>query len=573
MSVYSEALAKHLASLGGTVLVAVSAIAPAALAQEAAQPSARSLGTVNFEVACQTQVADDFNRALALLHHMQYEESRSAFSQILAADPDCAMAHWGVAMTLFQPLWPSRPTVDMLKQGLAEIQTAQALGIESDRNAALVAATAAFYREPETADWWTRIRRWHEAMQEAFEAHPTDIETAAFYALSQLAVGQIEADQLAYNGQAAETLRQIYEREPAHPGAIHYTIHANDIDARASESLDVVRSYGEIAPEVPHALHMPTHIFVRLGYWPEVIDWNRRSADAALNFPAADGLSHHYPHALDYLVYAYLQQANDEAAQAVLAEVLERQEPFQGTFISAFHLASMPARYAVERRAWHEALAIEPATPATLAWESFFWPEALSWFAKGLGAVHMDDADQAETAEQRLIALRDLAQEAGEAGFATYIEIDRLVLSSWRAYGNGQSDTALALGREAIALEATIQKHPVTPGSIYPAQESLGDLLLALNRPQEALAAYEDSLVTWPGRFNTILGAARAAAAAGSTDQAIRYYEDLLVLSAGSDSSRLELAGNSIGLKAAIARNRAGSDLKPALPSRLTPQI
>ena len=381
-------------------------------------------------------------------------------------------------------------------------------------------------------------------MNRVYAARPNDIETAALYALSQLAAGQgqVAPDRMAYHSRAAEVLLSVYEREPTHPGAIHYTIHANDVDTRAGKSLEVVRSYSDIAPAVPHALHMPTHIFVRLGEWPEVIEWNRKSAAAALRFPASDGISHHYPHALDYLVYAYLQRGEDEQARAIIEEVSARQEPFQGTFISAFHLAAMPARYTVERRAWNEARTIIPGTPASVAWERFWWAESFSWFARGLGAVHEGDDNEAERAERRMIELRDAARAAGEKGFADYIEIDRLVLAAWRGHVAGQSERALNLAREAVRLEATTQKHPVTPGAPYPAQEALGDLLLDLGHPQEALSAYEGSLATWPGRFNSLVGVARAARAAGLDDRARDHYRALLEVSSAADSSRPALA-------------------------------
>jgi tetratricopeptide (TPR) repeat protein len=343
---------------------------------------------------------------------------------------------------------------------------------------------------------------------------------------------------MAYHSRAAEVLLSIYEREPRHPGAIHYTIHANDVDTRATKSLEVVRSYAEIAPAVPHALHMPTHIFVRLGEWPDVIDWNRKAADAALRFPAPDGISNHYAHALDYLVYAYLQRGEDEQALAVVEEISAKDEPFQGTFTSAFHLAAMPARYAVERRAWSEALALTPRTPTSVKWERFWWAESISWFARGLGAAHTGDVSEAERSDRRMGELRNAARAGGEEGFANYIEIDRLLLAAWRAHVAGESQLALDLVGSAVQLESRTQKHPVTPGALWPSQEALGDLLLDLGRAEEALSAYARSLATWPARFNSILGAARAARAANLENQAQHHYRQLLEVSSRRDSRR-----------------------------------
>ncbi len=522
----------------GLAITVLVAFAVTACDQAPDESEEAPLGTVQFDASCSTEVSDDFDRAIALLHHMQYEESRAAFAEITTADPQCGMAHWGIAVTLFQPLWPARPGAAALRRGWDEVGQARELGTGTDRELDLVTAAEAFFREPESTEWWTRIRRWSDAMAQAYAARPEDTETAAFYALSQLAIGQVEPDQMAYHARAAEVLLNIYDREPTHPGAIHYTIHANDVDTRARESLDIVRSYGVIAPDVPHALHMPTHIFVRLGEWPESITWNLRSAAAALRHPAGDTTSHHYPHALDYLVYAHLQRGEDEQALAIVEEILAREEPFQGTFISAFHLAAMPARYAIERRAWDEARAITARMPASLAWDQFWWAESLSWFARGLGAVHTGDADEAQNAERHMIALGAAARAAGEDTFADYIDVDRLVLTAWRAYVAGQSERALNLASEAVRLEATTQKHPVTPGALYPSQEALGDMLEDLGRPHEALTAYEDALAAWPGRFNSLMGAARAARAAGMDDRARDHYRALLEISSGGDSMR-----------------------------------
>jgi tetratricopeptide (TPR) repeat protein len=499
------------------------------------------LGTVDFGVSCAEPTQPAFDRALGFLHHMMYEQARSGFEGIVETDPECAMAHWGIATTLFQPLWPTRPTSDDLMRGWTEIQDAKTMEPATERERHLVAATEAFFRDPETAEWWTRIERWAEAMESAYGAEPEDPDTAALYALSRLALASVAGDRGPLQDEAETVLRGIYDQMPAHPGAVHYTIHANDAAGRADRSLDIVKSYGEIAPEVAHALHMPSHIFVRLGEWPTVIDWNRRSADAALQHPAGDAVSHHFLHATDYLLYAFLQRGEDDRASAVLEEAASKPN-HQASFISAFHSAAMPARYAVERRQWAEAAALEPRSPDYLPWDKALWAEGLSWLARGLGAFHTGDLDRAREAEARLAALRDQARSGGEQGFATYIEIDRLILAGWIARAQNEPEQAVELIRAAAELEGTVEKHPVTPGALLPAYEALGDLLLDLDRPGEALEAYRASSEVWPGRFNTLLGAARAAAAAGDGAAASDYYAQLLQMAGSSDRAAVSEA-------------------------------
>lgn len=502
-------------------------------ADHEAYAGGEALGTVDFRVSCAEASRPAFDQALGFLHHMMYEQARAAFERIAESDPECGMAHWGIATTLFQPLWPTRPSADDLSRGWSEIEQARAKLPTTERERHLVAATEAFFREPETADWWTRIRRWAEAMEAAYRAAPGDLDVAALYALSRLSLAPVSENRAALHDEAESVLRAVYTEEPTHPGAVHYTIHANDAAGRADRSLDIVRSYSAIAPQMPHALHMPTHIFVRLGEWPEVVEWNRRSADAALQYPAGDAVSHHYPHATDYLVYAFLQMGNDEEAKAVVDETLAKTD-YQRSFISAFHLASVPARYAVERRAWDEAAALEPRSPDYLPWDNALWAEGLTWLARGLGAVHTGDLDGAREAEQRLGTLRDTARAADEEAFASYIEVDRLILAGWIARAEDNPEEAVQRIEAAAELESTLEKHPVTPGALLPPYEALGDLLLDLDRPAEALDAYQASDEVWPGRYNTLLGAARAAAAAGDEDATEAHYAELLDMAEGS---------------------------------------
>lgn len=494
------------------------------------------LGAVDFRASCSADVAQEVDQAVAFLHHMMYQEARGLFEAIAEEEPGCATAHWGVAMTLFQPLWPARPGVEDRQRGWEAVQRARELEPGTERERALLRAAEAFFRDPGADEWWPRIERWAAALEEAYQERPDDLEITAFHGLGLLAAGQTADDRLAHNARAADVLQDVLERQPLHPGAIHYTIHADDARGRASEHLEVVDTYSEIAPSVPHALHMPSHIYVRRGDWPGVIEWNRRSADAALDHPAGERISLHHAHALDYMLYGHLQRADDGSAGEVLNE-LRSTGPYQDGFVSAFHLAIMPARYAVERRAWDEAAALEPRARAEVTWDDYAWPLALTWLARGVGAVETGDLAGAREAEARMTELGDRMEEAGEGEFATNIEMDRLILSGRIALAEGDEEAAVTRMEEAAALEGTVEKNPVTPGALLPPHEALGDLLLELDRPAEALVAYETSLEVWPRRYRTLLGAARAASAAGDEEKARDFYTTLLEVTV-DDSDR-----------------------------------
>lgn len=491
------------------------------------------LGAVSFEISCSPEAQEEFERGVALLHHMMYVESRAQFEALAQAEPECGMAHWGIAMTLFQPLWPTRPSATDLMRGYEEVQLAKSAGELSERERLFIEAAEGFYRDPESAGWPTRLERFAVGMMKVHEAYPDDPEAGSLWALSQLATAASADDPGAQRAAAAEVLAAINAYEPTHPGSVHYTIHANDVDGRADMAVDITRSYNDIAPAVPHALHMPTHIFVRLGEWDEVIDWNRRSADAALEHPAGEYVSHHFPHAIDYLEYAYLQKADDAAAMSAIDE-LAAKSPYQETFISAFHLASTPARYRVELRQWADAAQLEPRQPESFPWDRFPATEAITWFARGLGAARSGDASGAWEAEGRLTELRDAVTAQNEAYWATQVEIQRMAVEAWAQLAARDTDVALRTMNAAAELEATTEKHPITPGALQPAYELLGDMYLELDRPADALAAYERSLEMWPRRFNSLIGAARAARGAGQGEVAAAYYTELLALATDS---------------------------------------
>jgi tetratricopeptide (TPR) repeat protein len=499
------------------------------------QHAGHSLGTVDFPIICSEQAQVEFNRAVALLHHMTYPQAREAFQQVATTDPQCAMAHWGIAMTLFQPLWPTRPGPDALQRGWEEVQKAKALQPRTERERLFVAAAEAFFLEPASSDYWRRIRRWEQAMERTYASFPDDPEAAAFCALAHLATAPSDTISRAHSDRAAEILLTVYKRNPDHPGAMHYLIHANDVPGRERESLEITRKYETVAPDNPHALHMPTHVYTRLGDWNGVIRGNLRAAEAALKYPAGDHgefVWDEFPHAIEYLNYAYLQKGMDEeaAAQMKRLHATARLEP---TFKTAFHTASIQARYALERRAWSEAVLLVPREPATLDWDRFAWPEAIVWFARGLGAAHLGRVIEARVAGDRLEELEGATRKAGEALFARNIQMLRLELNAWLAHVERHEESSVALMREAAELETSTPKHAVTPGPTLPAHELLGDLLMEQMQSAEALAAYKRSMELYPRRFNGLLGAARAARADGDGSLARTYYQELLEVAEG----------------------------------------
>lgn len=519
-----------------SVLVVVLAGCASAMGrQQRPHAGHHDLGKVHFPISCTAPAQAEFDRALGLLHHMTYPQAQAAFEQVAATDPRCAMAHWGIAMTLFQPLWPTRPGPEELQRGWQAVQEARLLRPPAERERLLVAAAEAFFLDPASADYWLRIRRWEQAMEKVHAAFPGDPEVAAFYALAHLATAPADAVSRAHSDRAAAILLRVYEGNPDHPGAMHYLVHANDVPGRERELLEIVRKYESVAPRNPHALHMPTHIYTRLGDWSGVIRGNLKAAAAALEHPAGDRGQYvwdEFPHAIEYLVHAYLQTGADAAAAAQL-QWLHATPALQPSFKTAFHLASTQARHALERRAWDEAVRLVPREPATLDWDRYTWPEAITHFARGLGAAQLGKVPEASAAAKRLEVLEAATRAAGEDLFARNIRVLGLELDAWIAHATGQEESSLALMHEAAELEASTPKHAVTPAPTLPALELLGDLLLAQARPIEALAAYQRSLESYPRRFNSLLGAARAARASGDASVARSFYRQLLEVAGG----------------------------------------
>jgi len=513
------------------------------------------LGRVHFPISCSPPAQAGFDTALALLHHMTYRRARAGFQRVSALDSACAMAHWGVAMTLFQPLWPTRPSAEDIRLGRDEIGRAHALGAATEQERLFLAAGAAFFDPPDSVPYWDRIRSWQARMEQVHAALPTDLEGEVWLALADLAVAPASDTSHRQADRAAELLLDVYRRNPDHPGAMHYLIHADDVAGREHDSPEIVRRYASIAPRNPHALHMPTHIYTRLGDWSAVVRGNLRAADAALDQRAGEGnryVGDEFPHAIEYLVYASLQMGADDAALRQIRR-LRHIGPLEPTFKSAFHSASTAARYALERHAWREAMALPPRDPAGFAWDRFPWAEAVTWFARGLGAARTGHPGAADSARARLAELEATAADSGEELFARQIAMLRLSVEGWLEHARGRPDSAVARLRQAAQLEAATPKPAVTPAPTLPAQELLGDLLAEQGRPADALHAYQRSLEQYPRRLNSLLGAARAAHRSGD-----RALADTL--------SRQVLRQTEHGSRAAVTREARAllSDTSPS---------
>ena len=506
------------------------------------------LGKVDFPVSCNAAAGAAFERGVALLHSFQYDDAETAFADAAAADPTCAMAHWGTAMSLYHPVWaaanPSAaPTAADLKKGAEAVEKARAAGPKTDREKDYVAAVAAFYTGANTLDHRSRAMAFEKAMGEVAARHPEDREAAIFHAVALLGTATPGDKTYATEKKAAAILNAILPQAPTHPGVAHYLIHSFDYPALADLALPAARSYAKIAPSSPHALHMPSHIFTRLGLWNESIDSNLASRAAARErmkrlHPGATSFED--LHAQDYLAYAYLQGGQDAKAKAVLDEVSAAETFDQQQFAAAYALTAVPARYALERRRWSEAAALT-VRPAGFPWSKFAYAEAIVWFARGVGAARGGDTAVAREAVDKLAAIQKGLADGKSAYWAGQVEIQRLAAAGWLSHAEKKDDDAVRLLRSAADLESSTEKHPVTPGAVLPAREMLGDLLLELNRPADALREYEASLQVAPGRFNGVFGAARAAEMSGDRDKARTLYAALVELGKAADPPRAEL--------------------------------
>jgi tetratricopeptide (TPR) repeat protein len=513
--------------------------ADADLVTRVSDMSGSPLGTVRLPSSCGEAADVQLGRGLALLHSMTYEEADAAFAAAAESDSDCAMAFWGKAMTVVHPLWSDPPSEARFEHGRRLLEQARGYA-RSEHERAYVEALAGYYQVGRGDSEKPNLIGFENGWRAFHEKNPHDPEGTAFYALAQLATVDPGDKTFAKQRKAGALAESVLKSIPDHPGGHHYVIHAYDNPALSHMAVDVARSYGKIAPDIPHALHMPTHTFTRLGLWQESIDWNRRSGDAALKRPVGDKISLHYFHALDYLAYAYLQGAEDQRANNVLVELTSVKPPYQAHLASAYTFAAVPARLTLERHMWESAAELEPRWPSDYPWQGAPAMEAITYFARALGAARSGRFDQAQ-ADLKTLAELQQRVAASSAYWGTQVEIQRLSALAWLQFEQGSRDEALSTMRAAAKLEAGTQKHPVTPGEVLPARELLADMLLQLDRPMEALSEYEAALERSPNRFNSLYGAGRAAELGGDAEAAARYYGALVEVAANADTERERL--------------------------------
>ncbi len=514
--------------------IALFIVSRISLAQTHEHEAVETLGTVSFETSCSASTRAPFDRAVALMHSFQFGQAIDAFQAVLAGDPSCAMAYWGIALSRWgNPFAPGGKSPAQLAQGFDAVAQARAASTKNDRERLYIEAVASLYTDSDRIDQRTRALAYEHAMGAVAARYADDTEAQIFYALSLAAAADPADKTFAKQLKAGAILESLFVALPNHPGLAHYIIHAYDVPPLAGRAADAARRYSQIAPSTPHALHMPSHTFTRLGDWPASIEANRASAAAA----RAAGQPADELHASDYLIYAYLQTGQDQAAARLLdtaSQALQHFDPAAPTAASGaapayFASAAIPARFSLERHAWTEAAALQPH-PSPLP-----YADAMSYFAIGLGAAHLRDAATARTAIEALGRIHDGLAAAQERYWADQVEIQRLEVVAWLALTEGHSAVALAGLRRVADMEEATEKNAVTPGPLAPARELLGDMLLQLKRPAPALREYENALRREPNRFWSLYGAAEAAKLAGDRARARRYFQRLLAAAALTD--------------------------------------
>ncbi|PYP81175.1 MAG: hypothetical protein DMD35_02650 [Gemmatimonadetes bacterium] len=514
------------------IVLATLVAAPAAAQGHQTAQVGEKLGTVHFPTSCAPAVAPEMDRAVALLHSFEFGASIRAFGDVLAADSTCAMAHWGTALSRWSnPMAAMTRTPALLAQGRRSAEAAARLTDHaSERERRYITAVGRLYHDYEHVDQQTRVADYERAMADLVARAPADTEAMIFHAIALVATAAPTDKSYAKQRRAGAVLEALWANAPDHPGLAHYIIHTYDVPALASRAAAAARRYADIAPTAAHAQHMPSHTFTRLGYWSESVRANRQSFDAALRDSAlAEAM-----HASDYMEYAYLQLRRYDEARDVrdaIPALVTRYDPdvVRGAAppsAAYFAIAAIPARYALERGAWADAAALVPRST------DYPHTEAMTYFARALGAARLGRRAEARSAIDSLAAVEQRLGTRRDDYWAEQVRIQRLGAQAWLDLAEGRRVDALAHMTDAAAREDATEKNAVTPGPLAPARELLGDILMELNRPADALAEYQRTLTKEPGRYRALDGARRAASAAGMKAEAARYARQLERLTA-----------------------------------------
>ena len=494
----------------------------------------KSLGTWNFPISCNAEAQQRFGRAVALVRSFWWSEAGKAFDAVIEADPNCAMAYWGKAMVQRGNWFAGPPSKEAVQAGNAAAEKAAALNPSTARERDYVMAIGQLFRDHENRDHRTRSLAYEEAMKAVHERYSDDPEAAILYALSVTSNAVPTDKTFERQKWAGQLLEPLFQQRPGHPGLAHYLIHTYDAPPIAHLGTHAAKQYGQIAPSVPHAQHMPSHIFTRLGMWEASIQANLASAKAYEEAQQMKAVSFDRAHAWDYMAYAHLQRGEDKKAQRILGDV--QRYTATPSIATDYAYAAIPARYALERGRWNEAaqLVVRPSP-------GFRAAEAITHFARGIGSARSGAMASARKEVAELESIRKDLEQRKDIYWALIVGAQRLAVSAWIAQSEGNTAEALRLAEQAAEIEEAADKHPVTPGPILPARELQGDLLLKVGRPAEALKAYEMTLAREPNRARTIFGAARAAELSGDRAAAHKHYQQFVKLMGEANGGRQEL--------------------------------
>ncbi|MDA8904689.1 hypothetical protein N9I95_02430 [Flavobacteriaceae bacterium] len=503
-----------------------------------------NFGDVSFALSCRYDLRETFNLGLSLMHSFEYAEAEKAFVSVLDQDPECLMAYWGAAMSILNHPLSFKQNSKSLERGEKLLKVAQTLTPNNEREKDYIDAVNVYFQGWQNLDTKTRKLNYESKMEELYNKYPGDVETAVFYSLAVLATADLNDKSYNKQKKSGKILEKLFETNPNHPGIAHYIIHNYDSPELAHLALNTARKYAVIAPASAHAQHMPSHIFTRLGLWNESIKSNIDSANSAVCYaesvnPNANWVSE--IHALDYLVYAYLQMGDNVRAQSEMNKIMEIKEVFPSDhFASAYALIAVPSRLAVENKDWE--LATELELPKTnLDWDKAPWPKAMLHFSRALGFTNTGNSSKAQEELDILINLRNRLNEAKNSYESGQVTIQIESIKGWIEYSKGNTEKAIEYMKLASKLESETSKAAVTPGEIIPAEELLADLYMLTGRHKEALKSYELNLKGRPFRFNGLYGAAKAAQKLDNNELAAYYFEKLIEVSEDVNSSRPEL--------------------------------